>query len=104
MVECMQDLDTVFRSLADETRRDIIRRLRREDLSIRAIALPYPLSYADVAKHVSVLARAGLVAKTRHGKEQLVSLVPEALADADTYLASCRRAWERRLDRLEVRL
>ena len=42
-----------------------------------------------------------LISKRRRGKEQMVSIVPRALADADEYLGQYRQLWEDRLDSLE---
>lgn len=68
------------------------------------IARHYDISFAGIAKHVDVLSRAGLVTKTRQGKEQIVEIVPEALANANGYLETYRNLWERRLDRLDAYL
>ena len=100
MVEHTYRLDAVFKSLADPTRRDILRRIRTKGSSVGAIARHYDLSFAGVAKHVDVLARAGLVRKSRNGKEQVVAIVPGTLALASEYLETYRELWERRLDSL----
>lgn len=103
MVE-RKELDLVFASLSDPTRRDILRRVAKRPMPIREIAQPYDLSFAAVAKHLTVLERAALVSKTRHGKEQVVTLSPAALDGAAAYLAHYRRTWEGRLDRLRTHL
>lgn len=100
MVECME-LDDIFASLADRTRRDILKRLDDRQLSISEIALPYNLTFAAVSKHLKVLEKANLITKKRRGKEQLVSISPEGLKKADEYIESYRRLWEGRLDSLE---
>jgi hypothetical protein len=48
-----------------------------------------------------VLERAGLIRKTRKGKEQIVSIDPRALASANEYLELYRDMWEQRLDSLD---
>lgn len=101
MVERSYNLNTVFGSLSDPTRRDILKRVSRHSLSVSAIAGHYELSLAGVAKHLNVLEQAGLVSKTRHGKEQIVTIVPEALAAADNYIETYRQLWEDRLDSLD---
>ena len=104
MVEQEERLDVVFRSLGDPTRRDILKRVSRRSFTVGEIAEHYDMTFAGVAKHVDVLTRAGLVRKTRHGKEQVVAVVPEALAAASDYLETYRRLWEKRLDRLGAHL
>jgi len=70
-------------------------------MSVGAIAKCYDFSFAGVAKHLEVLQRAGLVRKTRQGKEQLVSIDPEGLAAANSYIQDYKQLWEQRLDSLE---
>jgi DNA-binding transcriptional ArsR family regulator len=95
------NLDSIFGSLADPTRRDILRRLATGELSIGAIAEPYNLTFAAISKHVQLLERAKLVIKRRQGKQQYVALAPGAFASATAYLEWYRDLWEERLDSLE---
>jgi len=104
MVEYTYDLNTIFSSLSDPTRRDIISRVAQHDMSIGAIAEHYKISFAGVAKHLNVLERAGLIRKTKQGKEQIVAIDPQALAAADDYLETYRELWEKRLDSLDAYL
>jgi DNA-binding transcriptional ArsR family regulator len=101
MVEYVLSLDSVFSSLADPTRRDILRRISNQELSVGEIAQPYDLTFAAVSKHLKVLEKAKLIIKRRRGKAQIVQLAPQALADADQYLEFYRQFWEERLDSLE---
>ncbi|HVA11035.1 MAG TPA: metalloregulator ArsR/SmtB family transcription factor [Candidatus Dormibacteraeota bacterium] len=101
MVEYALNLDYIFSSLADPTRRDIMRRVSYEELSVGEIAKPYDLTFAAVSKHLKVLEKAKLIIKRRRGKEQMVRLSPQTLADVDKYLEAYRRLWEERLDSLE---
>lgn len=101
MVEYLLNLDSVFSSLADPTRRDILRRVSNQELSVGEIARPYDLTLAAVSKHLKVLEKAKLIMKRRRGKEQIVHLTPQALKSADDYLAFYRQLWEERFDLLE---
>jgi len=92
--------DEVFRALADSTRRDILRRCGREDVSVSGLAADYPMSFAAVQKHVAVLERAGLVAKQRHGREQLVRTEPEAVERARRALDRLEAEWRGRVGRM----
>lgn len=71
-------------------------------MSVGEIAQHYDLTFAAVAKHLDVLARAGLVTKTRKGKEQIVALAPKTFAAANAYLDNYRKLWETRLDSLDA--
>jgi DNA-binding transcriptional ArsR family regulator len=76
MVERDAYLDGLFGSLADPIRRDILRRLINAQYTVSQIAENYDISFAAVAKHLSVLEKAKLVIKQRRGKEQVVSISP----------------------------
>jgi DNA-binding transcriptional ArsR family regulator len=101
MVEYTYALDNTFGALSDGTRRDILRRITNNELSVGEIAKFYDLSFAAVSKHLKVLERAKLVIKRRRGKEQMVSLAPQAFADAAEYLEWYRHLWENRLESLD---
>lgn len=101
MVECTINLDAAFGSLADPTRRDILRRVTDSELSVGEIAAPYPLTFAAVSKHLKILEHAKLIVKRRQGKQQMVQVSPEALKDVSDYLQQYQRLWEGRLDALE---
>lgn len=97
-------LDNTFGALADPTRRDILTRVARVEMSVGQLAKNYDLSFAAVSKHLKVLEKARLVVKRRKGKEQLVSLAPKAFADAAEYLEWYKQTMEVRLDALEIYL
>ncbi|HET7060129.1 MAG TPA: metalloregulator ArsR/SmtB family transcription factor [Candidatus Saccharimonadales bacterium] len=101
MVEYSLRLDSVFGSLADPTRRDILRRVARSELTVSQISSPYDMSLAAVSKHLKILEQAKLVIKRRRGKQQLVRAAPQTLGEAEKYLESYRRLWEDRFDALD---
>jgi len=102
MVEQVINLDAIFGSLSDPTRRDILSRVRNSDMSIGSIAQYYNYSFAGIAKHLDVLEHAGLINKTRKGKEQIVSIDATALEAAVKYLDDYKQLWEQRLDSLDT--
>ena len=93
-------VDELFHALADATRRDILRRSARGELSVSRLGEAYPMSFAAVQKHVAVLERAGLITKERHGREQLVRTDPEAVQRARRALDLLEAAWRDRVDRM----
>lgn len=97
----MDNLDSVFGSLADNTRRDILRRVSGCELSIGEIAQHYDLTFAAISKHIKILEKARLIIKRRRGREVIVCLAPGAFCDADEYLAWYRERMEGRFDALE---
>lgn len=101
MVEYNNRLDAVFQSLADSTRRDILRRLLIAELSVSELGASYNTSLAAVSKHLIVLETAGLIEKRRQGRQRIIRLRPTALQWIDQYLEQYRGLWAGRLDRLE---
>lgn len=93
-------VDHLFHALSDATRRDIIRRCLREEASVSRLAEHYPMSFAAVQKHVTVLERAGLVTKQRSGREQLVRTDFEAIRRAHLALDALEGIWRGRVERM----
>lgn len=104
MVEYMLQLDGIFRSLADPTRRDILRHVAGAEQSISQLADRYKVSFAAISKHLKVMEEARLITKRKEGKMQMVSLAPHALKSADEYLEQYRQVWQSRHDKLETLL
>jgi len=104
MVNRSLPIDSVFHSLADPTRRDILKRVAKKELSVSEISKPYKMSVAAISKHLKVLEQAKLVTKRREGKLFLVRLSIAPIAEAVDYLEEYKRMWEDRLDRLEAYL
>lgn len=97
-------IDLVFLSLADPTRRDILRRVASEELSVSEISDAYKLTFAAISKHLKVLENAKLVTKRRRGREQMVRIAPKTVEKAVGYLEEYKKLWENRLDSLEAYL
>ena len=92
--------DAVFHALADRTRRDILGTVLAGDHSVSDLARRYPMSFAAVHKHVAALERAGLVTKTRRGREQRVSGNVAAIRGAHGVLDQLEAVWQGRVERI----
>ena len=97
-----ETLDRIFHALANETRRDIVRRAVAGDESVSGLAREYDMSVTAVQKHVTVLEDAGLVSKQRRGREQIVTTRPAGLDEARTALDELAELWRGRLERFEA--
>ncbi|HKD58658.1 MAG TPA: metalloregulator ArsR/SmtB family transcription factor [Hyphomicrobiaceae bacterium] len=94
-------LDRAFGALADPTRRAILERLTRADaLAVSEIAAPFAVSLPAVIKHLDVLARAGLIARTKTGRTVRCTLTPAPMETAMQWLSRYERFWSEKLDRL----
>ncbi|HEX8390556.1 MAG TPA: metalloregulator ArsR/SmtB family transcription factor [Candidatus Saccharimonadales bacterium] len=94
-------MDTIFASLADPVRRDILERVAQFELTVNEIALHYDISLAAVSKHLKVLELADLITKRKEGRKVMVMANREAITQAEEYLAGYRQYQQRRFDALE---
>jgi DNA-binding transcriptional ArsR family regulator len=94
-------LDHVIVAISDPTRRAIIGRLSHGPARISDVAAPFSMSLTGICKHVRVLERAGLVRRTRRGRESTLALSAEPLRDVARWISTYERFWNTRLDRLE---
>lgn len=92
----------VFTALADPTRRLLVRRLATSGpTTISSLAADLPISRQATAKHLGVLADAGLIEVTTSGRERRCTFVGEPLTDAVGWMLETGDGWDRRLDRLQ---
>ncbi|HPE11981.1 MAG: winged helix-turn-helix transcriptional regulator [Actinobacteria bacterium] len=98
------EVDRLFRALADRTRRDIVRRTLLGEVTVSQLAGSYDMSFAAVQKHVAVLEGAGLITKHPHGRERLVRGNPETIRRARDLLDQFEQVWRGRIDRLDALL
>jgi DNA-binding transcriptional ArsR family regulator len=101
MVEDVLVLDRVFRALASEPRREILRQTATRRCTVGELAERFDMSLAAVSKHVRVLEDANLLAQTREGRLHYCRMNPGALEPAHATLEDLRSFWNGRLDALE---
>jgi len=97
-------LNSIFKSLSDPTRRDILARVHERQHTISELAVKYSMSFAATAKHVRVLQDAKLVTKSKQGKEQIITINGKSFEQANEYLQNYAMLWSDRFDRLEMLL
>lgn len=93
----------VFAALGDPTRLRLVARLGREGpLSISRLSAGAGVTRQAVAKHLRVLAGAGLASGSRRGREQLWQLDAAPLDAARRSLEQIAQRWDDALDRLKA--
>src|SRR6187549_2307177 len=98
----MSSLNSVFNALSDPTRRAILARLTDSDARVTDIAGDFPISLNSISKHIRMLERAGLLRRSIVGREHLLTLNAEPLAEAQAWIEKYRRFWEGRLAALDA--
>ena len=77
MITAMNDDDSVFRALADPTRRHLLDRLfERDGRTLNELESELEMTRFGVMKHLRLLEEAGLVITRRSGREKLHFLNP----------------------------
>lgn len=63
----MRTSNAVFKALADPTRREIVKLLRKRPLSSGEIAEKFPSAWATISRHLAILRDAGVISAERNG-------------------------------------
>jgi DNA-binding transcriptional ArsR family regulator len=97
--------DTIFKSLADPTRRAIFERLCREgEKTVGVLTAGAGVSQPVVSKHLGILKEAGLVRDRHEGRQTHYSAQLGALSPLVDWTREMAGFWESRLDDLETLL
>ena len=75
-------MTSVFKALADPTRRRILELLRRQSMTAGALAAECPVSGSTMSSHFTVLREAGLVVSEKQGKTVIYHLQLSVLEEA----------------------
>jgi uncharacterized protein YndB with AHSA1/START domain len=99
-------MDSVFRALADPTRRSLLDELFREDgQTLSALEGRFQMSRFGVMKHLRLLEEAGLVVTRRRGREKLHFLNPVPIRLVhDRWVSKYAEPWAAGLSGLKTRL
>ncbi len=94
-------MSDIFAALADGNRRQIVETLadaRTATATVLSGALG--ISRQATAKHLEILADAGLVSASKHGRERVYEFTPAALGDIQAWISRVETEWHDRLGRL----
>lgn len=94
--------EELVEAVADASRRRVLDLLlARGELTPTELAAGLPFTRQAVAKHLSVLDRAGLVAGKRRGREVRYAVKPEHLDVAVRAMARVAARWDARLEAIK---
>jgi DNA-binding transcriptional ArsR family regulator len=97
-------LSLTFAALADPTRRSILTRLAQGEATVGELAEPFSVSLPAISRHLKVLERAGLIARSREAQWRPSRLQADPLDQAVDWMQARKRTWEARMDRLDAHL
>ena len=95
------ELSLTFAALADPTRRAILARLTSGEASVTELASPFDMSLPAISKHLAVLERAGLIARSRDAQWRPCRLDAGPLKNVATWVEHYRKFFEDSFDRLD---
>jgi DNA-binding transcriptional ArsR family regulator len=101
MSDSAATIDTVFRALADPTRRLVLERLSRSPASVSELFEPFDIALPSFVQHLAVLESCGIVRSRKTGRVRTYQLEPKRMRLAETWLARQRDMWEQRLNQLD---
>jgi DNA-binding transcriptional ArsR family regulator len=99
-----ENLDLIFGALADATRRGMLAQLSEGEVNITALAEPYDMSQPAISKHLRVLERAGLIARSRRGRDHYIKAVAGPAEQAGGWIAYYAKFWKLQFDDVETYL
>ena len=94
-------LDITFAALSDPTRRAILARLAMGETTVKELSEPFSISAPSITKHLKVLERAGLIARSRDAQRRPCRLEAAPLREAAAWIERYRRFWAQNLNRLD---
>lgn|ERR1039457_865123 len=100
----MQREDTLFRALADPSRRAILERLTRGESAVKDLTARFSISQPAVSQHLAALRKAGLVAERREGRLRYYRVKPGGLKPLVDWMAHYQAFWHDRLENLHALL
>src|SRR3954469_6560629 len=97
-------LTLTFAALADPTRRAILTRLAEGEATVNELAEPFAVSLPAISRHLKVLERAGLIARSQEAQWRPSRMQADPLDEAVEWMQSRKQTWEGRMDRLDAHL
>jgi DNA-binding transcriptional ArsR family regulator len=102
MTNQLAALDRVFHALGDPTRRAVLARLSQGSASVTDLAAPFPMALPSFVQHLRVLEKSGLIGSTKKGRVRTCHIKSQALSQAESWIATQRCLWEKRLDQFDT--
>ena|SRR4051812_17562430 len=98
-----QTLDA-FQVIADPSRREILRLLSKDSLTINTLADNFDISRPAVSKHIKILHAAGFITIQDIGRERHCILKQEGFNQLQEWLNYFDKFWLSKLEKLEALL
>src|SRR5258708_37976425 len=93
-----------FQVMADPSRRQMMRLLSKESMTINALAENFDMSRPAVSKHIKIMYNAGFISITDIGRERHCTLKQDGFNQLQDFIDYFDKFWESKLKKLETLL
>ena len=97
----MESRRDVFQAIADPTRRDIVKLISGQSLTLNTIVENFDVSRQAISVHIRIMHECGLILIQQQGRERYCSIAPKKLAEVADWVEPFRKMWEGRFDRVD---
>jgi ArsR family transcriptional regulator, arsenate/arsenite/antimonite-responsive transcriptional repressor len=84
-------MDSLFKALNDPTRREILKLLKKKDLTAGEIADAFNISKPSISHHLEILKQADLVSSEKQGQYVMYSINTTILDDLLSYILKLKK-------------
>jgi DNA-binding transcriptional ArsR family regulator len=99
-----QQNNDVFQVVADPTRRQILRLLLKDSLTINTLAEQFDMSRPAVSKHIKILHGGGFISIQDIGRERHCILNQEGFEKLQEWINYFDKFWQSKLEKLKMLL
>jgi DNA-binding transcriptional ArsR family regulator len=93
-------LDEIFAALSDPIRRGIVEQLMHGPCTVTRLGAPFEVSAPAISRHLGVLERCGLIARSQVGRVHYCRLLAEPLGQIGAWVEHHQTFWQGKLDSL----
>ncbi|SRR6266498_4239887 len=97
----VQTLDA-FQVIADPSRRQMLKMLSKESMTINALAENFDMSRPAVSKHVKIMYNAGFISITDIGRERYCTLKRDGFNELQEFINYFDKFWTTKLKKLKT--
>ena len=84
-------MNYLFKALNDDTRREILEMLKKQDMNAGEIAKAFDISKPSISHHLDILKRAGLISGQKKGQFIIYSLNTSILEDLISWIMTLKK-------------
>src|SRR6266436_10190394 len=97
-----QQMLDAFQAIADPSRRQILRLLSKDSLTINSLAENFNMSRPAVSKHIKILYNAGFISIKDIGRERHCVLKQDGFNELQDFINYFDKFWTTKLKKLET--